>query len=340
MQTTYRILSLCTASLLVLTSCERKVEVVESDDSYTLDKNVVHVEIPKKFNFNPNNIISFVGAAEVILPISLDGTTASMDNTIIPVKIKLKRALTDDATLIFEEDRELLKSYTGEQLGYHEFPAGTFGATNVTIPKDVTDFESQLNIKDFSKLIEKPGYLTAFRMKIKNSAPDTQVSTINYSLYVKASISPLKVQDNVDVVYNLPSGFTKIPSGNLKLNSNYKADRLGALNDGSTWSGNWWVQGGSDTYLKIEFPKSKVGGIRITRASGNPKAIKNVEVSASLDSGKTAFSQGTIVNSNTSASSFVITFKEPLEINSVVLSKFLGVEEYMDIHEIEVFTIE
>ena len=52
----------------------------------------------------------------------------------IPVRIKLKKALSEPVNIVFKENKELRQNYNGEQLGNKDFPQGTFADAKITVP--------------------------------------------------------------------------------------------------------------------------------------------------------------------------------------------------------------
>lgn len=75
-------------STFIFTACERpEVEIVEYDDSYSLDEKFIKVDIPKETDYDPNNYFKVEGKQEVILATNIVDGKGNMVNKEIPLVI-------------------------------------------------------------------------------------------------------------------------------------------------------------------------------------------------------------------------------------------------------------
>ncbi len=326
------------AIILMLSACgkDTPVEIVEYDDTYKVDQSKVQVDKPEKLGFNPNNIIVYKGETNIILPAyrNEEGTIV-LTKTSFETSFRLKKALDKDTEIVLTEDRELLQSYTGEQLGYKPFPEGILSGTTVRIPAGQTTVTATVTVDKPEAFTEDPGYLTAFKIVVKDADSGLVPSVVSSTFFVKMDIKPaLPDGDNIQTATIVPAGLTKF-KGQIIPASEYQPGHLGALVDGNWWGTNWWVQSGSDTSLWLYFPLSKVKAIRFYTLT-SPKRIKTVDVYASNTYGEHIVLQGTAKYDN-QTSYAVIIFKEAIEIDALVFDKFVGFGDYIDIHEAEIY---
>lgn len=342
MKVNYRIIPLL-FFILLSGACNREVTVVEFNDTYEIDKDYVSVDIPQKFNYNPNNIILYVGATEVRLTYRYDETTGSveMPNKSIPVKIKLKKALPEPVNIVFKENKELLQNYTGEQLGYKDFPQGTFADAKITLPAGQTLIEGSIELKNVEAFRENPGYLTGLEMTLEKAGDNVVISKINYALYVKVNKSDLEDGDNIEFKTELPQGLVELDRKNIRAESDYASGHLWKMFDGNSWS-NWWVKPKSEYDLVLRFPEAKVGAILIlTNNIWDLKTLKSVKVAISADNGNTFYRQGEVMVDDNRTRYVYVKFIKPYEINTIRLYEFDGYnEEAIDIHELNIYAVE
>lgn len=311
------------ASLLIaLSACGKpEVEIVEQDNSYALDKNVISVDIPKKMDYNPDNIVRVQSSPEVVLLANITDNVSTISNNQIPITIRLRRPLDHDLKIAFKEDREKLKEYRGEQLGYKPFPQGSLGEMIVTIPAGETTVDRAFQLTATNHFTKEPGYLTALVMTTPDQAETPAISANNSTLFLKVNISLLAPKQNTSLVRMME-----------EIGSEPISDVIGSSNNPSAgnaqgvfrnrWGAQWWVQEGSDTYLQANFEKNKIGGfIFVSARSYKNKHLKAMRIEVSEDGGENFVYQGKI--SLSSVNQYVyIKFDTPVDINAIRLSEF------------------
>ncbi|MCE9107339.1 hypothetical protein [Bacteroides pyogenes] len=331
-------------ALLAVACDDPSVEIVEQNNSYKLDPNAIYVDMPEKFGYNTSNLIRNEGGAEVVLYASEVGGEIQLPVTEIPLVFKLKRSLKQATKFVFSPDEELMKLYTGVKEGFKPFPENTFSGMEFTIPSGTTDYTAVIRIKGIAELNQKPGFLTAYRLQpVAGGDTDIKVSESSKALYIKLKFSLLKDEENVSLRKNLGEDWNKIPSSLITPQSDYQPGRLPYIVDGQKyyWSSNWWIPGGGSETLELAFTKQKVGGIVFYTNSSYQKVIRSVRVSVSEDDGASYFDQGYVEPEKTNM--VYIAFNKPVEINKIKFSNFESwnfSDPYVDIHEVEVYTVE
>lgn len=341
MKTTNILRTLSFSSLvLMISACARpSVEFVETDPSYTLDKNYISVEMPKPSTYNPHNIVMVNGDIEATLVANVEDGVGSMEDTKVPVSFRLRRALKEDLTLIIKENRELLSNYTGEQLGYHPFPEGVLKEFKVVVPAGKTHFEATFELSNVSKFNEAPGYLTAFQISTAEGVTDVEVSPKNSTLFLKVNISSLIPGQNTTLS---PRNIDDEPIEITSITSNFRNDMVNGLKDGRLWGSQWWVQAHSDTYLELKFDKNFIKGLGFVCYPGyKGKSIKSVKIEVSEDGGASYVYQGTVQVPD-ARSKIYILFNHPVAIDAIRISDFDThsndpSDQYVDMAEVMVF---
>lgn len=343
-----RIIYITLAILLAtnLSSCKKDdVEIVNQDLSYQLDPDYIFVDIPKEFKFNPNNIAYLAGRNELGISFRFDEETDKiiLSETQIPITIRLKKPLSETVNIVFTEDESLIDNYTGDKVGYVSFPEGVLSNTTFTIPKGETEVEGVIEFQNPELLIGAPKYLVGLRMTLKSELENISISSDKYALYIKASESSLKNEENISYDTALPSSMTfhEVDRRELEGHSDYASAHVYKLFNGDTYWDNWWIPTGRPEDLIVTLPKGKVGAIRMYFNNYRyDKTVKSVKISVSAD-GVNFFEQGSITNPNSSIGNFYILFDNPNEISHIRFYEFVAhSSEAADISQIKVYTVD
>lgn len=312
-------LSIAGLALLAVACDDPSVEIVEQNNSYKLDPNAIHVDMPEKFGHNTSNLIRNEGGTEAVLYASEIEGEIQIPVTEIPLVFKLKRKLKQATKFVFSPDEELMKLYTGVKEGFKPFPENAFSGMEFTIPPGITDYRTTIRLQEgIAGLNQKPGFLSSYRLKpLSGGDADIKVSEASKGLYIKLKFSLLKDGENVSLAESIEDDWNKIPSNQITPESNYQAGRLPNIVDGQKypWSANWWVPGGGSETLELGFAKQKVAGVVFYTNSSYQKVIRSVRVSVSEDGGANYFNQGIIRPEK--ARMVYVAFKEPVEINKI-----------------------
>lgn len=318
----YIIYSAVGALLLGLGACSKpEVEIVEQDNTYGLDKDIISVEIPEKMDYNPDNIVRVQSSKEVVLMANVRDNASSIAVNQIPVAIRLRRPLSHDLKIVFKEDRDKLNEYDGEQLGYKAFPEGSLGEMTVTIPAGETNVQEVFKLASTDKFTEEPGYLTALSMTTAGGADNPVISAHNSALFLKVNLSALAPMQNTSLVGRMEELGTEIVPNVAGSSNNSSAGNARGVFWGRLGT-QFWVQEGSDTYLQGNFEKTKVGGFIFVSARGyKNKTLKAMRIEVSEDGGENFVYQGHIRLSSPSLNAY-IKFDTPVDIDAIRLSEF------------------
>ncbi len=328
---------------LFAVSCDNpSVFIVEQNDSYTLDSEVINVDMPKKNGYNTSNFIKREGAEEIVLTATFAEEAFQLANNEIPLVFKLRRELEKGTKFIFVPDDELMKRYTGKKDGFTPFPENAFESLEFTIPSGVKEFKTSLQLSNIENLLSHPetGLLSAFRLKPTEDNGDITVSAKSEALYIKLNFSKLNNSENVSLSPRTPSG-AEVNSDLItpKSNNTVAPALLSRLFDGDYSRQNYWLKSKSGYYLELSLAEiMKVSGVVFYTNNTNKKSIRSVKVEVSDDGGETWFEQGSIV-SPTPLRVLNVAFNAPVEVNRVRFSDFISHSDYVDIYEMEIYKV-
>lgn len=313
----YYMLLIIAISLLI-TACEKNsVEIVSQDLSYQLDPDYIFVDIPKEFNYNPENIIFLDGQTNVTLTGRNDTkNTTIVEGNSITFKIKVKRALGEDVNIRLVKDESLLSQYVGEKVGFKDFPEETYVISNKKLSAGETEVEVTLDIKELDLLNEVPGYLLPLRLELENPVDGLKLSVVKYSVFVKLNITIMR--DNIDSS-NKPIEGTLFNS-TITFESS-KSSGLQYLKDGYEEGGGTWFPSRITDYLTLKLPeKVLIQGVKIISKEDDYQfasaTIKVEETDGYMPHGKYETSQ--------KANIHYIKFKEPVFTKNIRLEEMLS----------------
>lgn len=193
-------------SLLVATACSKSAnEVITEDPSYKIEANEVYVDKPAKFVYSTDNFASNVSSSDVQLNVSVEESSATLDDAEISFTVKLRRPLAKAMNLTLVQDNALLSKYTGNKTGIQDLPEGTLaGELSFSIPAGVTSHTvtlstEKLSIKNVAQLTNAKGYIGAYRLSASEGS-EAKVSSVSSVIYVKLTLSipQMKLLDKKD----------------------------------------------------------------------------------------------------------------------------------------------
>lgn len=193
-------------SLLVATACSKSAnEVITEDPSYKIEANEVYVDKPAKFVYSTDNFASNVSSSDVQLNVSVEESSATLDDAEISFTVKLRRPLAKAMNLTLVQDNALLSKYTGNKTGIQDLPEGTLaGELSFSIPAGVTSHTvtlstEKLSIKNVAQLTNAKGYIGAYRLSASEGS-EAKVSSVSSAIYVKLTLSipQMKLLDKKD----------------------------------------------------------------------------------------------------------------------------------------------
>lgn len=340
------IFSLLALSMVAMaTSCKDKgVEIVEQDPSYTLDANVISVDIPKPFIFNDNNIVRHNGSTDLLLNAKVDpSSTVTMATNTIDLTFTLRRPFATATEFVLEEDKSLLDEYRGVKTDFRELPENTVSGLRFTIPPGQTSFTTRLTIDNLSQLTNVPGYLTAYRLKPAQEVQKLQISETAKTFYLKVRVkpTPLGSPTNAVATTGIESSWTKVINTHMRLEQGggTASTSLNMLTDGAKIR-SWVSQASPSSFIGFTFtrPRTVVGMAISARNVGY--GIKKMKIEVAEDE-LTWSPQGELTNINT-ATAYYVKFNTPVETDKL---RFYFLEAFQTnrnvfIEEIEIYTLD
>lgn len=342
------------AALFGLAGCSKpSTEIVEADYSYTLDKNVISVEMPEKFVHNPSNLVASTTDEEVLVVLNNKTLPEGKDDYTFQASVKLKRPMDAPVKVVFKlnaEQTAIYKSGLGDD--FAELAEGSIEGLEFSIPDGVTSFTTNLTLKNAREILNTQKSLCGvFSLYMVGEQDGVMISKHSDDLYVKVFTSVLVSKPNVSIVsgYYVPNNWKLVDHTKVRAASNYLNNRVSLIVDGnSKWGApNWWAPSkgltDTDAILALYFDEAKIVGFRVVQ-NNPPKTLKSFDVGVSVDNGQTNYAWGHIADSQAYTTSLIIKFNEPELINTILLYNLMsnkpGNDSYIDIHEIEVYTVE
>lgn len=178
--------------IVFLHACNKNnIEVATQDTSYQLDAEYFKIEFPDSFKFNPNNIIYLPGIANVTLEAKTNekGTFLENNLTSIPIKIRVKRALTKAVKVKLVRDQALLDNYNGDTADFSKLPNDTYTITEGTLDAGKLETNLTLTFKNMNSLTAIPGYILPLKLEVIGDAEDVDVSTTASMLFLKIKVA-------------------------------------------------------------------------------------------------------------------------------------------------------
>ncbi|MBR8764269.1 hypothetical protein IX335_001497 [Porphyromonas levii] len=318
-----------------------EVEIVEFNDSYTLDKNVISVEMPKKFVYDSSNIVKVEGNIEACLFAEVKDGVSNVDSKTIDIRFRLRKPMDKPVKLRIREDRALLSKYPDPDTieEYQPFPKGSLKEYDIVIPAGKVIHDAQIELDDATKFVDDAGYLTALGVSLVEEDLAIALSKNNSVFFVKVEVLPNLI--NEDNVHVSDRQLSKNPVRNAVYSSNFRPDLVPLL-EKDNYRTVWWVQEGSDSYLEIKFDMTLVtSGKMKCNLNSKSKTIKKVKIEVSNDGGVTFVEQGYLEVPKAGWYTYFV-FDTPQEINAIRFSEFETYstdpkDRYVDFCNISIF---
>lgn len=326
-------------------SCRDKgVEIVEQDPSYTLDANVISVDIPKPFVFNDNNIVRYDGSSTELLTTAKvkDNSEVTMNTSSFELNFTLRRPFTEPTDFVLEEDKALLENYRGVKAGFKDLPANTVSGLSFTIPKDQTNFRITLQVQNLPQLNTMPGYLTAYRLRPAKAVEKLQISETAQVFYLKIRVrpTPLGNPNNVMEGTGIEPSWHKLSAAHMKLDQGpgTNSSSINKLIDGNVQTNSWYGNPSSLINFNFTRPRTVAGIAIVTRSSSY--FVKGLKIDAAEDE-VTLASQGSVADVTPRNGVIYVKFSKPIETDKLKLYDFQGNNRYsISIEEIEIYTLD
>lgn len=340
------ILSLFALGVVALaTSCRDKgVEIVEQDPSYTLDANVISVDIPAPFVFNDNNIVRYNGSTELFANAKVDASSVvTMANNTIDLSFTLRRPFATDTEFVLEEDRSLLDEYRGVKTDFREFPANAVSGLRFTIPQGQTSFTTRLTIADLSQLTSLPGYLTAYRLRPAQEVQKLQISESAKTFYLKVRVkpTPLGSPTNASLSTGIEGTWNKLNNTQMRVDqgTGVTSTSIASLIDGARVR-SWYGTAGGSSLINFTFTRPRTVAGLVVYSRYPLYALRKFKIQAAEDE-VTWAPQGEITNTG-GLTAFYVKFATPIETDKLRLYDFeaLQSDRTFITEEIEIYTLD
>lgn len=324
---------------LGLFSCSRpEVKVVESDYTYTLDKNKIAVDIPKPYHFYVSPIVTIDGDNPLLLSFfskpTEDKTGARVKGyTAIPVSLTLSRPASKALTLAFGPDETKDAKLKKEIPGVKDLPADLVKyPTTVEVPAGETSVTFEIALPEELPLKEEGLFLTTFAFSTKDKA-DYRTGKGHNTIAVFLINSSLdNREDGLTVTDRIPEGLAEIDPSTLD------ATIEGAKGDAES---EWLFDGKIETdYAHRVYPKPvwlTPGAAIQVHVASKPKTVRGVtvyfhftgwgrrpnpksfDVLVTNNSGLIWAKQGAVQDISPDAASCSFLFEEPLDLTDIRL---------------------
>lgn len=329
----------------VATSCrDKEVEIVEQDSSYTLDANVISVDIPTPFVFNDNNIVRYNGSMELFANAKVDASSeVTMVNNTIDLSFTLRRPFTEPTEFVLEEDRSLLDGYRGVKVDFREFPENVLSGLRFTIPEGQTKFSTRLTINNISQLTSLPGYLTAYRLRPAQAVEKLQISESAQVFYLKVRVkpTPLGSPTNVSLSTGIEGTWNKLNNTQMRVDqgTGVTSNSIASLIDGVRVR-SWYGTAGSSNQINFTFTRPRTVAGLVVYFRYPLYALRKFKIQAAEDE-VTWAPQGEITNTG-GLTAFYVKFATPIETDKLRLYDFeaLQSDRTFITEEIEIYTLD
>ena len=258
-----------------------------------------------------------------------------MTNKVVNIAITSSDAVGTPITLGLERDNSLITTGTLA-------PENVVGTINKVDFKDKTYGTVSFTLQNIENITTEGTYVIPFKL-MAYDASGTGHKVLETPILVNIQVTEKGIPDTNKVIeINSYSG-AFIENSKYSFTSNYAAGHLYKIKDGTTLTGNWWI----DTYLEnnqtvtlwttFETP-TVINGIKITQETEG-KRIEGFVAFASNDTNLASFkSQGAYTLEDVSKEVLYVKFEKPIKTKYLILTYFQNSEDqYIDIHELEFF---
>lgn len=298
------------------------VKTLEGKDSF-----VVRI-YPKTITFDVANKAITKSAV-------LENGKAAMSNKNVSVAVTPSDLIGTDISLGLVRDNSLA---AGKTLA----PDNIIGTISKVDFKDKTTGTISFTLQNIESITTKGTYVIPFKL-MAYDASGVAHQVLNTPIIVTVEVNDFGIPDSNNLSQINSYSGALIGNGNYSFSSNYASGHLSKLKDGTTTTGNWWI----DTELEnnqavtlwttFDTP-SVVRGIKITQKTEG-KRIDGLMAYASNDSNLNSFKiQGMFAAEEPTGEVLYLKFEKPIKAKYLILTYFQNSEgQYIDIHEMEFF---
>ena len=283
----------------------------------------------------PKNLTFDTANKKVIKEATLKDGKAELTNKVVNIAISSSDAIGTPISLGLERDNSLITTGTLA-------PENVVGTISKVDFKDKTSGTVSFTLQNIENITTEGTYVIPFKL-MAYDASGIGHKVLETPILVNIQVTEKGIPDTNKVIeINSYSG-PFIENSKYSFTSNYAAGHLYKIKDGTTLTGNWWI----DTYLEnnqtvtlwtsFDTP-TVINGIKITQETEG-KRIEGFVAFASNDTNLASFkSQGAYTLEDVSKEVLYVKFEKPIKTKYLILTYFQNSEDqYIDIHELEFF---
>ena len=260
---------------------------------------------------------------------------AEMADKVVNIAVTSSDATGSAISLGLERDNTLVTTGTLA-------PDNVVGTISKIDFKDKTSATFSFTLQNIEGITATGTYIVPFKLMAYDAA-GTGHKVLDTPILVNIEVTEKGIPDrNTIVEINSYSG-ALIANTKYSFTSNYAGGHLYKIKDGTTLTGNWWIDtyrtGNQTVILWTEFnTPTVVNGIKITQETAG-KRVEALAVYASDNTSISTFkSQGTYEAQGSPGEEVYLKFEKPIKAKYLMLTYFENTQDqYIDIHEMEFF---
>ena len=225
---------------------------------------------------------------------------------------------------------------------------GTLAPDNVVPTIDKIDFKDKTSatfsftLQNIEGITATGTYVVPFKLMAYDAA-GTGHKVLDAPILVNIEVTEKGIPDRNTIAEITSYAGALIANTKYSFRSNYATGHLYKIKDGTTLTGNWWIDtslnGNQTVVLWTVFDTpTVVNGIKITQETAG-KRVQGLAVYASNDTNISTFkSQGVYEAQEAPEEVLYLKFEKPIKAKYLMLTYFENSEDqYIDIHELEFF---
>lgn len=225
---------------------------------------------------------------------------------------------------------------------------GTLAPDNVVPTIDKIDFKDKTSatfsftLQNIEGITATGTYVVPFKLMAYDAA-GTGHKVLDTPILVNIEVTEKGIPDRNTIAEITSYAGALIANTKYSFTSNYAGGHLYKIKDGTTLTGNWWIDtyrtGNQTVILWTEFnTPTVVNGIKITQETAG-KRVEGLAVYASDNTSISTFkSQGTYEAQGSPGDEVYLKFEKPIKAKYLMLTYFENTQDqYIDIHELEFF---
>ena len=283
----------------------------------------------------PKNLTFDTANKKVIKEATLKDGKAELTNKVVNIAITSSDAVGTPISLGLERDNSLITTGTLA-------PENVVGTINKVDFKDKTYGTVSFTLQNIENITTEGTYVIPFKL-MAYDASGTGHKVLETPILVNIQVTEKGIPDRNTIAEITSYAGALIANTKYSFRSNYATGHLYKIKDGTTLTGNWWIDtsltGNQTVVLWTVFDTpTVVNGIKITQETAG-KRVEGLAVYASNDTNISTFkSQGVYEAQEAPEEVLYLKFEKPIKAKYLMLTYFENSEDqYIDIHEMEFF---